>query len=158
MERNYWLFKSEPSTYSFDDLLKEGSATWDGVRNYKARNYMKNEMKVGDLIFYYHSSCEEPGIVGIAEVIKEAIPDDTQFDPKSKSYDPGSDPKNPRWWMVTIRAVEKFPRLISLKELRNTPGLEDMVILRKGNRLSITPVTRREWEIIRSLAEKKTRN
>ncbi|HWP31437.1 MAG TPA: EVE domain-containing protein [Fimbriimonadales bacterium] len=155
MERNYWLFKSEPSTYSFDDLLKEGSATWDGVRNYKARNYMKNEMKVGDLVFYYHSSCEEPGIVGIAEVIKEAIPDDSQFDPKSEYYDPGSNPENPRWWMVTIRAVEKFPRLVSLKELRNTPGLEEMVILQKGNRLSITPVKRKEWEIIRSLATKK---
>jgi len=134
--------------------MKEGSATWDGVRNYKARNYMKNEMKVGDLVLYYHSSCEEPGIVGIAEVTKEAVPDHTQFDPNSEYYDPKSDPRNPRWWMVTIRPVERFPGLVSLKELRNTPGLEKMVILQKGNRLSITPVKKKEWEIVRCLAEK----
>jgi len=145
----YWLMKSEPDEVSIDDALAAPDSTvaWFGVRNYQARNFMRDAMRVGDGVLFYHSSCAEPGIAGIAEVASTAYPDETQFDPKSKYYDPKSTRENPRWMLVDVRAKQKT-RLITLPELRAMPDLEDMQILKKGNRLSITPVTPAEWRCI----------
>ena len=149
----YWLMKSEPDEFSIDDLAKaKNRATpWFGVRNYQARNYMRDAMRVGDRALYYHSSCPEPGIAGIVEVSRLAYPDQTQFDPKSPYYDPKATPDAPRWVHVEVTLVKKT-RLIPLGEMRETRGLEDMVTLRRGNRLSITPVTAAEWKIVEKLA------
>ncbi|MDH3590099.1 MAG: EVE domain-containing protein [Gammaproteobacteria bacterium] len=150
----YWLLKSEPGSYSIDDLAAapKKRTSWDGVRNYQARNLMR-EMKNGDLCFFYHSSCPEPGIVGIVKVVRQAYPDHTAFDPDDHHYDPKSDPDDPRWFMVDVRIVRKFARIISLRELRKNANraLSDMVILRRGNRLSVTPVTKKQWDFITSL-------
>ncbi len=145
----YWLMKSEPSEVSIDDLAAKPDQTvaWDGVRNYQARNFMRNQMQLGDQTFFYHSSCEQPGIAGITTVSKLAYPDATQFNPKSKYYDPKSTPENPRWFNVEVKLVRKT-RLVSLKELRSYPALANMRILQKGNRLSITPVDPSEWAFI----------
>jgi len=150
----YWLMKSEPTTYGIDHLQKEKNKTehWDGVRNYQARNMMRDEMKKGDLVFFYHSNCTVPGIVGVAEVVKESYPDFTAFDPESQYYDPKSNEDNPRWFMVDVKFKQKFKETISLTQLREVGGLEEMMILRKGNRLSITPVTKREWDVINGMA------
>ena len=151
----YWLMKSEPGEFSIDDLKAApgGETFWDGVRNYQARNFMRDDMKVGDGVLYYHSNCPETGIVGIATVCREAYPDHTALDPEDKHFDPKSDPDNPRWCMVDIRFERKFRRVILLRELRqHVEGpLGDMLLLRRGNRLSITPVTAEEWEFILSL-------
>lgn len=146
----YWLMKSEPSCFSIDDLQHAPNQTspWDGVRNYQARNFMRNNMRVGDLIFFYHSNCNPPGIVGIAEVASEAYPDYTAFDPNSDHPDPSSTPENPRWFMVDVRFVEKLPRIISLDSLKQHPALSDMQLLRKGNRLSVLPVSKADWDYI----------
>jgi predicted RNA-binding protein with PUA-like domain len=146
---NYWLMKSEPDECSIDAALAAPGKTvpWTGVRNYQARNFMRDAMKVGDGVLFYHSSCPEPGIAGIAEVASAAYPDATQFDKKSKYYDPASPKESPRWLHVDVRAVKKT-RLIPLAELREHKALADMVILRRGNRLSITPVTAAEWSFI----------
>jgi len=148
----YWLMKSEPDEFSIDDLAKAPKQTtpWFGVRNYQARNYMRDEMHVGDRAFFYHSSCPEPGIAGIVEISRVAYPDATQFDPKSAYYDAKSTPEAPRWVNVDVKLVRKTP-LVSVPTLRETRGLEDMVTLRRGNRLSITPVTPAEWKIIEKL-------
>ncbi len=145
----YWLMKSEPDEASIDDALaaKDGSLPWTGVRNYQARNFMRDQMQVGDGVLFYHSSCAEPGIAGIAEVASTSYPDPTQFDPASAYYDPKSTQAQPRWLLVDVRALRKT-RLISLPELREHPELADMVILRRGNRLSVTPVTAAEWDFI----------
>lgn len=145
----YWLMKSEPDDVSIDDALAAPAHTvaWYGVRNYQARNFMRDMMQVGDGVLFYHSSCEEPGIAGLAEVASTPYPDETQFDPKSKYYDPKATRENPRWMLVDVRATEKT-RLMSLPELRSIPDLADMQILKKGNRLSITPVTSFEWRCI----------
>jgi predicted RNA-binding protein with PUA-like domain len=145
----YWLMKSEPSEVSIDDLAKAPKQTvpWFGVRNYQARNYMRDQMKIGDLVFFYHSSCPEPGIAGIAKVAKAAHPDLTQFDPKSPYYDAGSKKEDPRWVNVDVKLVEKTG-LVSLDALRQEKSLADMVVLKRGNRLSITPVTAAEWKFI----------
>ena len=145
----HWLMKSEPSECSIDDLAAAPARTvpWVGVRNYQARNFMRDAMRIGDGVLFYHSSCAEPGIAGLAEVASMPYPDDTQFDPGSKYHDPKSTPENPRWMLVDVRAVEKT-RLISLAELRSYPELADMQILKRGNRLSITPVTPAEWQCI----------
>lgn len=150
---NYWLFKSEPDCFSIDHLSKRPKQTsaWDGVRNFQARNFMR-EMKKGDLGFFYHSSCTPPGVVGIVEVVKEAYPDHTAFDVSEDHYDPASRPEKPRWYMVDVRLVERFPRLITLEELKNHPALAEMIINRRGNRLSITPVTKIEWNTIVKMA------
>ncbi|MGI8923003.1 MAG: EVE domain-containing protein [Fimbriimonadales bacterium] len=155
-ERRYWLMKSEPDTYSYEDLEKEerGQGHWEGVRNFQARNFMKNDMKVGDRVLFYYSSCPEPGIAGIAEVASEAYPDHTQFDPKSHYYDPTAREEKPKWWMVDLRAIEKLPHYVSLKTMRETPELADMITLRKGNRLSITPVTESDWRTVLRLGGK----
>jgi predicted RNA-binding protein with PUA-like domain len=149
----YWLMKSEPDEFSIDDLVKAKNQTtpWFGVRNYQARNFMRDGMAVGDRAFFYHSSCPEPGIAGIVEVSRLAYPDATQFDPKSPYYDPKSTRAAPRWLHVDVKLVRKT-RLIPLAEMRATKGLADMVTLRRGNRLSITPVTPAEWKIIEQLA------
>jgi predicted RNA-binding protein with PUA-like domain len=156
MAKRYWLFKSEPSCYSFEDLRKErgGKACWDGVRNYQARNFLRDEVRKGDGVLFYHSNCPEPGVVGIAEVVSEPYPDPTQFDPKSEYYDPQATRAKPRWWSVDIRAVRAFRVPVSLKQMRETPGLEGMWVLRKGSRLSVTPVSRAEWEILLKLGSK----
>lgn len=151
----YWLMKSEPLTFSIDHLraLPNQTDSWDGVRNYQARNMMRDEIKIGDQVFFYHSNCNPAGIVGIMEVVKESHPDHTAFDPDDSHYDPKSDPDNPRWFMVDLKFKRKFNRLISLAELRQSSGLDKMLILRKGNRLSITPITQNEWEIICELGD-----
>lgn len=151
----YWLMKSEPNAFGIDDLQKMPGQRdhWDGVRNYQARNMMRDEMKVGDGVLFYHSNCQPPGVVGMMKVVKEAYPDFTAFDPESKYYDPKSHEDNPRWFMVDVKFEEKFPQLISLDQLRDNSALQDMLILRKGNRLSITPVTELEWNTILSMAK-----
>ena len=138
----YWLLKSEPDVFSFDHLKKRARKTepWNGVRNYQARNYMRDDMSVGDLGFFYHSSCEEPGIAGVVRISKEAYPDPTQFDPASEYFDKGSKHEEPRWMMVDVTWHADMPVFVSLPMLREDPALADLLILRKGNRLSITPV------------------
>ena len=148
----YWLMKSEPSDVSVDDLaaLPNKTVAWYGIRNYQARNFMRDQMKVGDKVFFYHSSCAEPGIAGIAGVSKLAYPDATQFDSKNKYFDSKATSENPRWFNVEVKLVKKT-RLISIKELREHPQLAHMRILQRGNRLSITPVDPKEWEFIMGL-------
>jgi predicted RNA-binding protein with PUA-like domain len=145
----YWLMKSEPSDVSIDDLRNRPKRTiaWYGIRNYQARNFMRDQMRISDQIFFYHSSCKQPGIVGTAEVCKLAYPDTTQFDPNNKYFDPKATSECPRWFNVDVKFVSKT-RLISIKELRGIPALEGMRILQKGNRLSITPVDPAEWKYI----------
>jgi predicted RNA-binding protein with PUA-like domain len=143
----YWLFKSEPTTYGIDHMAKDGTTSWTGVRNYQARNFMRDQMRVGDRGFFYHSNCEQPGIVGIVEVCQPAHPDETQFDRKSKYYDPASTREDPRWLNVGIKFVRRTP-LVPLAELRRHKALARMRILQRGNRLSITPVDPAEWDYI----------
>ena len=147
---NYWLLKSEPSTYGVDDLARDKVTAWTGVRNYQARNFMRNGMRCGDRAFFYHSSCEEPGISGIVEVAKAAYPDETQFDRRSKHYDAGATRDNPRWFNIDVKLVRKT-RLVELAELRGNKALAGMQLLRRGNRLSITPVSAAEWNAIMDL-------
>jgi len=149
---NYWLMKSEPDVFGIDDLARAPAKTapWWGVRNYQARNFMRDGMKLGDRVFFYHSSCPQPGIAGIARVSKLAYPDATQFDPKSPYFDPKSSPENPRWCNVEVTLVKKT-RLIGLPELRSHPALRAMRVLQRGNRLSITPVAPAEAEYIMGL-------
>ena len=147
--RNYWLMKSEPGEVSVDDALAAPQSTvpWTGVRNYQARNFMRDTMRLDDGVLFYHSSCAEPGIVGIARVASSAYPDPTQFDPKSPYHDPASKPDAPRWLLVDVQAVRKT-RVLALPEMRANAALADMQVLRKGNRLSITPVDAAHWKVI----------
>jgi len=149
----YWLMKSEPGEFGIDDLNKRPKRTepWDGVRNYQARNMMRDEMKKGDLAFFYHSNCDEPGIVGIMKIVKEGYPDQTAFDPDDKHYDPKSDPDNPRWFHVDVRFKRKFNNTITLQMLRDQKSLKNMKLLQRGNRLSIMPLSKKEWDYILSL-------
>ncbi|HEX9743784.1 MAG TPA: EVE domain-containing protein [Nitrospiraceae bacterium] len=150
----YWLMKSEPSAFSIQDLRKVRNRTtcWDGVRNFQARNFMR-AMNKGDQVLFYHSSADPPAVVGIAEVVTEAYPDDTAFDPKDIHYDPKSTPGRPLWDMVDIKLVRIFPRPVGLDQLRREPGLKRMEVLRKGSRLSVQPVRSEEWRIVLKLAE-----
>jgi predicted RNA-binding protein with PUA-like domain len=152
---SYWLMKTEPSTFSIDDLAKAPQKTtgWDGVRNFQARNMLRDQMKKGDEAFLYYSSTDVPGIVGVMAITKEGYPDPTAFDRKHHHYDADSDPKNPRWFMVDVKLKERFPRIITLAELRAhaSKELAGMVLLRPGNRLSVTPVEAAHWKFIRSL-------
>ena len=154
----YWLFKSEPDTFSIDDLaaMPRRTTHWDGVRNYQARNMMRDGMKRGDLGFFYHSSCAEPAVVGTVKVVKQGYPDHTAFDSGSKYFDADSDPANPRWYMVDVQLVRRFAEPVTLEALRRHADgkLKDMLILRRGNRLSVTPVSENEWTFINSLARK----
>jgi predicted RNA-binding protein with PUA-like domain len=150
----YWLIKSEPHEFSIEDLrASPGRKThWDGVRNYQARNFMRDEMRPGDPVFYYHSNCEVPAIVGLAEVASRAYPDHTAFDPNDKHYDARSDPDNPRWLMVDIRYRRKLRRPIPLAKIKaNADRLEGLALIRKGNRLSVMPVAKGHWDYILSL-------
>ena len=149
----YWLFKSEPSCFSIDDLknMPNQTSPWDGIRNYQARNFMRDDMQVGDKAFFYHSSCTPPGLVGTMEIVSQAYPDHTAFDPASDHPDPKSTPDKPRWFMVDVRFEQQFPALISLETLKHQPELEHMRLLQKGNRLSILPITPDEWAFILKL-------
>jgi predicted RNA-binding protein with PUA-like domain len=150
----HWLMKSEPDTFGIDDLAaRHRPEPWDGVRNYQARNMMRNQMLVGDQVFFYHSNCDEPGIVGLAEVASDSYPDQTAFDPEAKYYDPKSDPANPRWYLVDLRYVRHLRRNIPLAELRQYADgpLEGLALVRRGNRLSVMPVTPEQWRFILAL-------
>ena len=153
-DRRYWLLKTEPSTFSFDDLWSAPKRTtfWDGVRNFQARNTMRDLMKPGDLVFIYHSSTDPTGIAGIAEVVKGGYPDPTAFDPKDSHYDPKSKRESPSWFGIDVKAVKRLPEIITLERLRKTKGLEKMVLLQKGSRLSVQPVSSDEWQVISRLA------
>jgi len=149
----YWLMKSEPDVFGIDDLRNAPGMTepWDGVRNYQARNMMRDDMKTGDLAFLYHSNCKEPGIAGIMEIVREGYPDLTAFDPDAKYFDPKSDPANPRWYRVDVRYVRKLKRIITLSELKELSEVTGLPLLRRGNRLSIMPVSRQQWKFILTL-------
>lgn len=144
----YWLMKSEPDTYGIDHLIAKSPAMWEGCRNYVVRNYFRDEMKVGDMAFFYHSRSDPIGIVGTMRICSEAYPDPTQFDPTSHYYDPKSPEDNPRWVLRDVEFVRKFDRCVTLAELKETPGLEKMLVIRKGQRLSVMPVTEEEWNIV----------
>ncbi|MBJ7539950.1 EVE domain-containing protein [Marinomonas transparens] len=144
---NYWLMKSEPDAFSIEDLHALNQSPWDGVRNYQARNFMR-AMQTGDQVFFYHSSCPTPGIAGTARVCKEAYPDHSSWDPTSAYFDPKSTPEDPRWFMVDIEFVEKWQKVVTLAELKQSPALSDMILTKKGSRLSIMPVTQEEWDYI----------
>ena len=144
----YWLMKSEPDTYSIDDLQSFGVDHWDGIRNYQVRNFFRDQMQVGDQAFFYHSNCKEPGIVGTMEIVSKAYPDHTAFDPSEKYLDSKSDPENPRWLMVDVRYVRHLDRMITLGELRQQKQIADMKLLQRGNRLSVLPLSKMEWQYI----------
>lgn len=152
----YWLMKSEPDVFGIDDLAKSPRKTtcWDGVRNYQARNFMRDGMRRGDRAFFYHSNCDEPGIVGIVEIVKEGYPDHTAFDANDPHYDADSDPKKPRWYMVDVKLERKLARTITLAELREheNRALKGLALLQRGNRLSVLPVSPAQWKFIVDLA------
>lgn len=155
-QARYWLMKSEPEEYSIEDLRREGTGVWSGVRNYQARNHMRS-MRVRDRVLFYHSNARPPGVVGVAEVAREAYPDPTQFDPKSDYYDPRSLPEAPRWSAVDVRFVEQLPRMVSLDELKQDPALATMLVVRRAMRLSVQPVEAAHFRHIVSLAAKSAR-
>lgn len=157
MSRRYWLIKSEPTAYSIDDLKRDKSTLWEGVRNYQARNFMMKEMKVGDEALFYHSSAEPPVAVGIAEVSGPAEPDPTQFDEGDSHYDPKATPAKPIWYCVRFKFKQKFARQVSLSEMRNERELQKMVLLQKGSRLSIQPVTEKEFRLVSKLGSSKAK-
>ena len=148
---NYWLMKTEPDEFSIDDLKSKKVEPWTGVRNYQARNFMRDGMRKGDGVLFYHSSCEVPGVAGLAEVAGAAYPDPTQFDPKSDYFDAGSGRDVPRWFLVDVKYKRKLKRVITLAELKGCKELKDMVLLRPGNRLSVSPVTKQEWDFVLGL-------
>ncbi|HEY3655927.1 MAG TPA: EVE domain-containing protein [Steroidobacteraceae bacterium] len=152
---NHWLLKSEPATFSIDDLAARPKQTtaWDGVRNYQARNMLRDSIKKGDLAFFYHSSCEVPGIAGIVSVVKSGYPDETAFDRKHHHYDPESRPSDPRWYVIDVKFRRKFKRIVTLDDLRKhaDDALAELVLLRRGNRLSVTPVAKKDWDFILKL-------
>ena len=156
----YWLMKSEPATFGIDDLARapDRTAAWDGVRNYQARNMLRDDFRVGDRAFFHHSSCEVPGIVGTMEVVRAGHPDPTAFDRAHRHFDVGSDPSNPRWYQVEVRLLRKFAQPVTLETLREhaTGPLRDLLVLRRGNRLSVMPVTAGEWKFINRLARERT--
>jgi len=152
-KNRYWLMKSEPGTYSIEDLKRDGKTCWDGVRNYQARNLMRDEMQVGDGVLFYHSREKPMGVYGIAEIVREAYPDDSAFDPQDKHYDPKSDPANPTWIMVDVGYVGTLETPVTLDMLKQTPGLEKMMVIQRGSRLSVQPVTKKEWDIVLGMSE-----
>jgi predicted RNA-binding protein with PUA-like domain len=149
---NYWLMKSEPEVFGIGDLAGREAEPWDGVRNYQARNMLRDQMQVGDLAFFYHSNCAVPGIVGIMRIVRAGYPDDTAWNPENQYFDPKSSPDNPRWYRVDVAFVEKFPRTVSLAELKSHPELSGLALTRRGNRLSVMPVSAAEWAFILKLA------
>lgn len=151
---NYWLFKSEPNCYSIDDLQRDGVEHWDGIRNYQARNMLRDDVKKGDKVLFYHSSCPEPGVVGVCEVVKEGYPDHTAFDPTSEHPDPKSDPDNPRWFMVDVKFEKKFKNLVSLSQIKEMSEFSGMKLIQRGNRLSLFPVEKKHFDLVLKLSEK----
>ena len=156
-KKRYWLFKSEPDVYSIDQMEADGVEPWEGIRNYQARNFLRDEVKLGDGVLFYHSRVAPMAVVGVCEVVKEASPDETQFDPESQYYDPKSDPEDPRWYWVHIGFKEKFSRPVTLAEIKSEPRLSDMMLAQKGSRLSIQPVDVDEWKHIVKLGRSKAR-
>ncbi|MCA9620476.1 MAG: EVE domain-containing protein [Myxococcales bacterium] len=156
-KRRYWLMKSEPETYSIEDLARDGRTMWDGVRNYQARNFMRDDMRAGDLVLFYHSNAKPMGVAGVAEVVGEPYPDPTQFDPKSKYHDPASSPDAPTWILVDVAHVETLPQILPLAGLKDDPKLEGMPLLQKGQRLSVQPVDKAHFKRVLSLAKAKTK-
>lgn len=154
MTKNYWLMKSEPGAYSIDDLKRDKQTFWNGVRNFQARNFLRDSIKKGDLVFFYHSNAEPSGIVGVAEVVREGYPDASAFDPKDIHFDSASKREKPTWYGVDIKFVEKFSHLLSLEELKKVKGLETMLLLKRGQRLSVQPVTEEEWIVVSRMAKK----
>jgi predicted RNA-binding protein with PUA-like domain len=153
LKRNYWLLKSEPDCYSIDDLQRDGSTCWSGVRNYQARNYMRDEMKPGDGVLFYHSSTDPTGVAGLAEIAREGYADHTALDPKDDHYDPKATKENPIWMMVDVKFVKKYKEPIPLSMLKETPGLEKMMVTQRGSRLSVQPVTEDEWKIVTKMGK-----
>ena len=154
---NYWLLKSEPETYSIDDLQSDGSSCWDGVRNYQARNFMRDEMQVGDWVLFYHSSARPPAVAGLARVCRVGYPDFTAFDAKSRYYDPDSDPDDPRWYMIDVEFVEKFSQPVALQSLKDDQHLADMRVVQRGQRLSVQPVEKKHFRRVLKLAKSRAR-
>lgn len=150
----YWLMKSEPGVFGVDDLERQGVASWEGVRNYQARNFMRDGMRKGDAAFLYHSGCDEPAVVAVMEICREAYPDPTQFDRKSPYHDPASLPSAPRWLMVDVRYRRRLHRPIPLRELKGVPGLSGLELVKRGNRLSVMPVSAREWQLVLALEKR----
>jgi len=158
MARRYWLLKCEPEAYTIDELARDGVTSWEGVRNYQARNSMRDDMKPGDGVLFYASNAEPSGVAGVAEIARGGYPDSFAFDPKHAYYDGKSDPGNPTWYMVDIRFVEKFDEIVPLARLKATAGLEAMVVTQKGSRLSVQPVTKQEFDIVTALGRGRRRN
>ena len=154
MPRRYWLMKVEPSAYSIDDLARDGSTSWEGVRNYQARNFIRDEMQVGDGVLFYASNADPSGVTGLAEIARAGYPDAFAWKKGHTYFDAASTPEKPLWYAVDIRFVERFPGIVSLETLKSTPGLEDMVVTKKGSRLSIQPVTKREFDIVTKLGRR----
>lgn len=154
--KKYWLVKSEPENFSLKDLMKSPNQTtcWDGVRNYQARNFIRDGMKVGDGVLFYHSSIDMPVVVGVCEVVKSAYPDHTQFDPAHKHFDPKADPKNPTWFMVDIKFVKEFISPVTIESIKANSKLNKMRLIQRGNRLSVMPVTKNEWDEILKMGNK----
>ncbi len=152
--RQYWLLKSEPNVYSIDDLFAEpgGTTPWDSIRNYQARNFLRDSMAVGDYVLFYHSNAKPPGVAGLAKVASKSYPDPTQFDPDHKYFDAGSDPENPRWMLVDVAPLDRLPRFLPLDELKANPKLQDMALVQKGSRLSVQPVSGAEWREVLAMA------
>ncbi|GBD88852.1 EVE domain protein [bacterium BMS3Abin03] len=150
MSKKYWLFKTEPNAFSIDDLAKSpGKRTyWDGVRNYQARNFIRDDMRKGDYVLFYHSNTNSLAVVGYCEIVKEAYPDHTQFDPDNKHFDPSATQKEPRWFMVDIKLIKKFKKPVTLKEIKANPKLKNMRLIQRGNRLSVMPITKEEFDEI----------
>jgi predicted RNA-binding protein with PUA-like domain len=151
--KRHWLMKSEPSTFSIDDLAKAGTTSWEGVRNYTARNFLRDGLKTGDEVLFYHSSAEPTGVAGIAKVVREAYPDASQFDAKSDFHDPGSKKDDPRWVAVDVKFVRKLPRVVTLAELKANPALAKMAVLQRGSRHSVQPVTPEEFAVVLAMAK-----
>jgi predicted RNA-binding protein with PUA-like domain len=157
MSIKYWLVKSEPDVFSWDDLKKSKNQTtyWDGVRNYQARNFLRDEMKKGDLVLFYHSNADPLAVMGVCEVVKEGYPDHTQFDPDNDHYDPKADPEKPTWYMVDVKLKKEFKHPVTLDEIKSNPKLKNMKLIQRGNRLSVMPVTKEEFDEIVKMGEKK---
>ena len=153
--KRYWLFKCEPEAYAIEDLERDGTASWEGVRNFQARNFMRDDVQVGDDVLFYASNAEPSGVTGLAKISRAAYPDDFAFQPDHKYFDEKSDPDNPTWYMVDVRFAERFPEIVPLAVLKATPGLEKMMVTQKGSRLSIQPVTKEEFDIVKKLGRGK---
>ncbi len=153
-ETRYWLMKTEPDVFSIDDLKKDNETLWSGVRNYQARNFMMNDMKLGDQVLFYHSNAEPPGVAGLAVVSKLAEPDPTSFDKKSEYYDPKTSKEKPRWFCVRVKFVEKFKNLVTLESIKNDPMLREMLVIKRGQRLSIQPVSKKDFDYITKLGKR----